>query len=68
MKQKELVDRLKNAGFVLIRHGANHDIYGRDNCKESIPRHSEINENLAKAIIKKWGVVIPLLPKKRWYI
>ena len=56
MKQKELVDRLKNAGFVLIRHGANHDIYGRDNCKESIPRHSEINERLAKAIIKKWGL------------
>lgn len=56
MKQRELVNRLKNAGFVLDRHGSDHDVYSRGNDIEIIPRHKEVNENLAKAIIKKWGL------------
>ena len=28
----------------------------RGNDKEEIPRHKEINENLAKSIIRKWGL------------
>ncbi len=47
---------LKKAGFVFQRHGGNHDIYRRGNDEEYIPRHKEINENLAKAILKKWGI------------
>ena len=56
MKQKELVKKLLNAGFVLVRHGGNHDIYKRGSDEEQVPRHTEINEYLAKAIIKKWNL------------
>lgn len=56
MKRRDLIARLEKAGFVLDRHGANHDVYKRGNDKEIIPRHSEINENLAKSIIKRWGL------------
>ena len=56
MKQKDLVKKLTDAGFVLVRHGGNHDIYKRGSDEEKIPRHREINEMLARAIIKKWGL------------
>lgn len=56
MKQKDLVKKLKSIGFELERHGGNHDIYRRGNDKETIPRHKEINERLAKAILRKWGL------------
>lgn len=57
MKQKDLIKRLKLAGFVLERHGGNHDIYVKDNKRETIPRHREINESLAKAILKRNGLL-----------
>ncbi len=53
MKRKDLVKMLENAGFRLERHGGNHDIYVRGKDIEKIPRHREINENLARTIIKK---------------
>ncbi len=56
MKRKDLLKKLENAGFVFDRHGSNHDIYIRGNDQESIPRHKEINEQLAKHIIRKWGL------------
>ena len=52
MKNRELVKKLEAAGFSLERHGSNHDIYTRGSDEEQIPRHKEINERLAKAIIK----------------
>lgn len=54
MKRKDLIKRLEKAGFTLERHGGNHDVYSREKDKEVIPRHSEINENLAKSILKRW--------------
>ena len=56
MKQRDLIKRLEAAGFVFYRHGGSHDIYIRDGNIEQIPRHKEINERLAQAIIKKWGL------------
>lgn len=56
MKQRELIKRLLKAGFRFVRHGGNHDVYMRGNDEEQIPRHKEINELLAKAIIKKWNL------------
>lgn len=53
-KRKDLIKRLEKAGFTLERHGGNHDVYSRGKDKEVIPRHSEINENLAKSILKRW--------------
>ena len=56
MKQRDLIKRLENGGFVFERHGGNHDIYRRGKDIEKVPRHKEINENLAKMIIKKWNL------------
>ncbi len=41
-------------GCVLIRHGGKHDWYQNPNTRISqpVPRHREINDNLAKHIIK----------------
>ena len=56
MKQKDLIKKLEDAGFEFCKHGGNHDIYKRGNAKEVIPRHREVNERLAKAILRKWGL------------
>lgn len=56
MKQRELVNSLEQAGFVFERHGGNHDIYRRGKDIEKVPRHKEINEMLARAILRKWGL------------
>ena len=57
MKNKELIKKLKRAGFTFKEHGGNHDKYVRGNDVEVIPRHKEINERLACAILKKWGLM-----------
>ena len=59
MKQKDLVKKLEAGGFTFLRHGSNPDVYIRDGMIEQVPRHREINEQLAKAIIRKWGCKIP---------
>ena len=56
MKQRDLIKKLENAGFEFYRHGGNHDIYKRGTDIEKIPRHKEIKERLAQAILKKWGL------------
>ena len=56
MKQRDLIKKLEAAGFTLERHGGNHDVYVREEDKEQILRNKEINEMLAKAIIRKWGL------------
>jgi hypothetical protein len=42
-------------GSIFIRHGGKYDWYQNPKIKISqpIPRHTEINENLAKHILKK---------------
>ncbi len=56
MKRRDLIKRLENAGFELKRNGSNHDIYARGSDIEEVPRHREIDEDLAKKIIKRWGL------------
>ena len=55
MKRRDLIKRLEYMGCVLSRYGGKHDWYTNPSTKQSqpIPRHKEINENLAKSIIKK---------------
>ncbi len=53
MKRKDLVAKLEKAGFILYRNGGSHDIYKRGAEEIPIPRHREINERLAKRIIKE---------------
>jgi predicted RNA binding protein YcfA (HicA-like mRNA interferase family) len=54
MKRKELVRQLEETGCILIRHGRRHDWYQNPRTKiaQPVPRHEEINDNLAKHVIK----------------
>lgn len=56
MKRRDLVKKLESIGFEPERNGGNHDIYIRGTDREVIPRHKEINERLARAILKRWGL------------
>ena len=56
MKQRDLIKKLDAAGFIFERHGGNHDIYRRGNDTEKVPRHKEVNEILAKMILRKWDL------------
>ncbi len=57
MKRKELIKRLEKDGFVFERHGGSHDIYVRGSEREEIPRHKEIDEMLAQAILRRRGLL-----------
>jgi mRNA interferase HicA len=58
MKRGALIKQLTEAGCILYRHGSNHDIYinPANGKKQPLPRHSEIDESLAKHIKKNLGV------------
>ena len=53
MKRRELIQRLTKNGWWRLRRGAKHDIYTNGINTEPIPRHREIDELLAKTIIKR---------------
>ena len=57
MKQRDLIKKLEDGGFIFERHGNNHDVYVRGTEREEVPRHKEINERLAKAILKRRGLL-----------
>ena len=52
VKKRDLEKELKNLGWWLLREGGNHEVWTNGKENVAIPRHSEINERLAKAIIK----------------
>jgi len=56
LKQKDLIKLFLYKGWLFQRHGRKHDIYTDGIHTEQIPRHAEINEILAKAMIKKWDL------------
>ena len=55
MKRREMIRKIEEAGAVLIRHGGRHDLYQNSTTKicQPVPRHSEIDEHLARNIIRK---------------
>jgi len=54
VKRRDLVTELENAGCHLLHHGSCHDIFHNPETGRSqpVPRHREINELLAKKILK----------------
>ncbi len=56
MKRHDLLKLLERNGWYLKRSGGGHDIYAKGTDRIAIPRHSEINERLAKDIIRKKGL------------
>ena len=53
LKRRDLIKLLEKNGWILIRNGGNHDVYLKNGVMEVIPRHGEINEMLAKSIIRR---------------
>jgi mRNA interferase HicA len=58
MKRKEFIRQLVHDGCVLLRSGSRHDIWlnPRTGQKQPVPRHSEIENDLAKHIRKYLGL------------
>jgi predicted RNA binding protein YcfA (HicA-like mRNA interferase family) len=54
MKRKDLIKEITSLGCILLRHGNRHDLYSNPKTgnKQPVPRHNEIDEALAKHIIK----------------
>jgi predicted RNA binding protein YcfA (HicA-like mRNA interferase family) len=54
MKRRELLRKLQRQGCVRLRSGGNHDIYlnPKSGKKQPVPRHSEIDEHLARHILR----------------
>jgi predicted RNA binding protein YcfA (HicA-like mRNA interferase family) len=55
LKRRELIKKIEALGGVLIRHGGKHDWYQNPVTKvcQPVPRHNEINEYLARGILRK---------------
>jgi mRNA interferase HicA len=54
MKRFDLIRKFLAKGWYLKRHGGSHDVYTDGNNIEVIPRHPDINEQLARTLIRKW--------------
>jgi mRNA interferase HicA len=53
VKRKQLEKRLLNLGWSFERHGHKHDIWTNGKYEIAVPRHKEINEYTANAILKQ---------------
>ena len=57
MKRRDLIKKLESNGYRLDRDDGNQSIYEKQGCRPvQVPRHREINENTAKAILKAAGI------------
>jgi predicted RNA binding protein YcfA (HicA-like mRNA interferase family) len=60
VKRRALIHHLEQHGCRLLREGGNHSIFvspaGRTS---SVPRHTEINDDLAKKICRDLGIPPP---------
>ena len=58
LKRRDLIKKLESAGYKLDRDDGNHSIYEKSgNRPVQVPRHREINEFTAKAILKTAGII-----------
>ena len=55
MKRNLLLKKIRKIGAIFVRHGKKHDIYEnpKTGAIEQIPRHTDIEENLVKNIIRR---------------
>lgn len=53
MKRRKLEKALRQLGWEFLRHGRKHDVWTDGEREEAIPRHAEINEKLARAILRR---------------
>jgi predicted RNA binding protein YcfA (HicA-like mRNA interferase family) len=57
MKRIDLIKTIEAFGCTLVRHGGKHDWYHNpaSGISQPVPRHREINERLARRIIRLLG-------------
>jgi mRNA interferase HicA len=57
MKRLDLIRKIEQLGCEFIRHGGKHDWYRnpQTGVSQAVPRHKEINEHLARQIIRMLG-------------
>jgi mRNA interferase HicA len=53
MKRREFEKRLQMLGWKFCRHGSKHDVWTNGEYEIAVPRHGEINEYTARAILKE---------------
>jgi predicted RNA binding protein YcfA (HicA-like mRNA interferase family) len=58
VKRTGLITRIAKSGCIFVRHGGNHDWYRNPvtGVHQPVPCHTEINDYLARAILKRLGV------------
>ncbi len=56
MKRRDFERLIKVAGFNFKEHGGNHDTWKRGIETIQVPRHKELNEKLAKRILRDHGI------------
>lgn len=56
MKRKDLLKKIRAAGFTIKEGGEHSKVYRDSAMLTEVPRHTEINELTAKAILKKLGL------------
>jgi predicted RNA binding protein YcfA (HicA-like mRNA interferase family) len=61
MKRRELLAHLQSYGCELLREGGRHSIFYNpsNNRTSSVPRHSEIDDFLARKISRDLGIPAP---------
>lgn len=56
MKRRDLIKKLEAAGYKMVRDG-DHTIYAKEGSRSvQVPKHREVNENTARAILKAAGL------------
>jgi mRNA interferase HicA len=53
VKRRDLERKLTDCGWYFLRSGGRHDVWTDGEGEEAVPRHREINERLAQAILKR---------------
>ena len=57
MKRRDLIQLLEAAGYRIERDNGDHTVYAKPgNRPTPAPRHRELNENTAKAILRAAGL------------
>lgn len=57
MKRRDLIKKLEAAGYKVARDDGDHTIYTKQDSRPvQVPRHRELNEYTARAILKQAGL------------
>jgi len=61
MKRRDLIKHLLKEGCIFVREGARHSVFFNSLTRKtsSVPRHNEINSDLAKKVCKDLAIALP---------